>query len=446
MSKMMKLLRFRAVLAIILAAVLVGGLFVVNRATDQAARTTVVAYFDNSNGVFPGDDVRIRGVPVGKVEKIEPQPLRSKITFWFDRKYKVPADAKAAILSPALVTGRAIQLTPPYTGGPTMGDGALIPQDRTVVPVEWDDLRAQLKRVTKLLEPSQPGGVSTLGALVNTAADNLRGQGAAIRDTVIKLSQTVSALGDHSKDIFSTFKNLATLVTALHDSADLLERLNHNMAAVSSLLADDPNKVGKAVDDLSAVVTDVQSFAADNREAVGTASDKLASITTALVGSLDDIKQTLHIAPTPLANFNNIWEPANGSLTGVLAGVNMANPISFLCGAVQAASRVGAQQASKLCAQYLAPIMKNRQYNFPPIGEDLFVGAQARPNEVTYSEDWLRPDYVPPAANAPPAQAAAPGTPGAGEAPAANTPAAATVATNPSAGLPGMMIPPEGGS
>lgn len=24
------------------------------------------------------------------------------------------------------------------------------------------------------------------------------------------------------------------------------------------------------------------------------------------------------------------------------------------------------------------------------------VGAYARPNEITYSEDWMRPDYVPP--------------------------------------------------
>ena len=34
-------------------------------------------------------------------------------------------DAKAVILSPQLVTGRTIQLTPPYTGGPTMADGAV---------------------------------------------------------------------------------------------------------------------------------------------------------------------------------------------------------------------------------------------------------------------------------------------------------------------------------
>ena len=453
---MTRLRRARVVLATTLALVLVAGLFVAMRASDRIARTTVVGYFDNSSSVFPGDDVRIRGVSVGKVLATEPQPLRSKISFWFDRKYKVPADAKAAILSPQLVTGRAIQLTPPYTGGPTMGNGAVIPQDRTAVPVEWDDLRAQLERLTNLLKPTQPGGVSTLGALINTAADNLRGQGATIRDSIIKLSQTVSALGDHSNDIFSTFKNLSTLVTALHDSADLLEQLNHNLAAVSSLLADDPNKVAQAAEDLNAVVGDVQSFAADNREAVGTTSDKLTSISNALVGSLDDIKQTLHVAPTPFVNFNNIFEPANGALTGALAVNNFANPIAFLCGSVQAASRLGGEQAAKLCMQYLAPILKNRQYNFPPFGEDLLVGAQARPNEVTYSEDSMRPDYVPPAANTPtPAQPPAPGpppaagiqgTPPPAEAPAPDARATATVATNPAAGLPGLMMPPGGGS
>jgi phospholipid/cholesterol/gamma-HCH transport system substrate-binding protein len=441
-----RLRRARVVLATTLIVVLVAGLFVAMRAAGEAARTVVVAYFDNSNGVFSGDDVRIRGVSVGKILKIEPEPLRSKISFWFDRKYHVPANAKAVILSPQLVTGRAIQLTPPYSGGPTMGDGAVIPADRTAVPVEWDDLRAQLERLTDLLKPAKPGGVSTLGELINTAADNLRGQGASIRDTIIKLSQTVSALGDHSKDIFSTFKNLSTLVTGLHDSADLLEQLNHNLASVSSVLADDPNKVGQAAEDLNAVVADVQSFVGDNREALGTASDKLASISKALVDSLDDLKQTLHIGPTVLQNFNNIYEPSNGALTGALAASNMSNPIAFLCGAIQAASRLGGEQAAKLCVQYLAPIMKNRQYNFPPLGENLLVGAQARPNEVTYSEDWMRPDFVPPAANTPPPASGPPlpaQAPGPG-APAGHDPE--TVATDPAAGLSGIMVPPGGRS
>jgi phospholipid/cholesterol/gamma-HCH transport system substrate-binding protein len=318
-----------------------------------------------------------------------------------------------------------------------MANDTVIPQDRTAVPVEWDDFRLQLQKLTETLQPTEPGGVSTLGAFVNTTADNLRGQGANIRDAVIKLSQAFSALGDHSKDVFSTVKNLSILVSALQDSTDLMRQLNQNLASVTGLLANDPNEVGNAVSDLNAVVGDVQSFVADNKETLGTTSDKLASVTTALNQSLDDIKQTLHIAPTTFQNFLNIYQPAQGALTGALAINNFANPISFLCGAVQAASRLGAEQSAKLCAQYLAPIIKNRQYNFPPLGENLFVGTQARPNEVTYSEDWMRPDYVPPQPP-PPANASAP----------ADAPplAAEAVATNPADGLPGLMLAPGDGS
>lgn len=227
---MTKLRNSRTAIAVVLALTLLAGVVMAVRAVDHMDRTEVVGYFDNSTALFPGDDVRILGVPVGRVAKVEPQPDGVKISFWFDRKFKVPADAKAAILSPMLVTGRAIQLTPVYAGGPTLKDGAVIPRDRTVVPVEWDEVRVQLKRLTGLLAPTQPGGVSTLGSFINTTADNLRGQGGAIRETITKLAQAMSVLGDHSGDIFSTLKNLSILVTALRGSSDLLGQLNNNLA------------------------------------------------------------------------------------------------------------------------------------------------------------------------------------------------------------------------
>ncbi|HET6736285.1 virulence factor Mce family protein [Mycobacterium sp.] len=439
----------RVGLAAVLVLVLVAGVAVSWNMLRTISRTTVVAYFANSNGIFPGDDVRILGVPVGRIDSIEPQPQRVKVTFWFDRKYQVPADAKALIVAPSLVTARAIQLVPAYTGGPTMKADAVIPQSRTAVPVEWDDLRVQLQKLTETLQPSKPGGVSTLGAFINTAADNLRGEGSNIRETIIKLSQAISALGDHSGDIFGTIKNLSTLVSALQFSSDVMSQLNRNLAAVTALLADDPQQVGRAVTDLNTAVGDVQSFVADNREALGTTSDKLASLSTAVVESLDDIKQTLHVLPNTVQNFNNIYQPAQASLSGVLAAANFANPLMFLCGAIQAASRLGAEQAAKLCVQYLAPIVKNRQYNFPPLGINPFVGTQARPNEVTYSEDWMRPDFRP---TPPPdaAPAAAPGPPADGAPLPAEAPAPPSggepEATNPADGLTGMMVPHGAGS
>ncbi|BCP41667.1 Mce family protein Mce3D [Mycobacterium intracellulare] len=421
------------------------------RSAAGVGRTTVVGYFANSTGLYNGDSVVILGVPVGKIEKIEPEPDRVRITFWLNDKYKVPADVKAAILSPSLVTPRSIQLTPAYTGGPALADHAVIPQQRTAVPVEYDDFRQQLEKLTQVLQPTAPGGTSTLGAFINTAADNLRGQGPDIRKTVIELSQAISALGDHSNDLFSTVKNLSILVSALHDSSDLLQQLNQNLAEVTGLLANDPNEVANAVRNLNDVVGDVRGFVAENRDALGTTSDKLASVTQAVTDSLGDVKQILHTAPTAFQNFLNIYQPAQGTLTGALAFNNFANTIQFLCGAVEAASRLGAKESAKLCVQYLAPIIKNRQVNFPPLGENLFVGAAARPNELTYSEDWLRPDYVPPHPDSPPtgdgtAPPAAGATPAEAPPPAADAPAPAQAApTNPAEGLRGMMMPPGGG-
>ena len=195
--------------------------------------------------------------------------------------------------------------------------------------------------------------------------------------------------------------------------------------------------------DLNAVVPEVQTFVAENREALGTTSDKLAGVTQALTDSLADVKQFLHVAPNTLQNYVNIWQPAQGAVSSVPMINNFANPISFLCGAIQAASRLGAEQSAKLCVQYLAPIIKNRQYNFLPVAQNVFVGATTRPNELTFSEDWMRPDYIPPQPAAPQASAVtgrlARATRHRRQAPPL---AAEAMATNPADGLHGMMVPP----
>jgi phospholipid/cholesterol/gamma-HCH transport system substrate-binding protein len=411
---------------------LVGVSMTVSPWWKRVNRNTYVAYFTNTNGIYTGDEIRILGVAVGTVEQIEPQPNAAKVTFSVDSQYPVPADVRAAILSPSLVTARAIQLVPVYSGGPQLADGATIPIERTAVPVEWDDLRRQLEKLTDSLQPTTPGGTSPLGDFINTSANNLRGEGDTARDTVIKLSQAVSALGDHSTDIFSTVRNLQMLVSALTSSSDLLAGFNKNLANVTTVMTNTPNEWGQAMQGLDGAVNDLRGFVADNREALGTTFDHLSAVTTALNDSRGDIKQVLHVAPTVFQNFMNIYQPAQSAVTGILAPVNFADTVQFLCGAIESAARVGAKQSARLCEQYLAPIMKNRQYNFPPIGINPFVGASARPNEITYSEDKLNPHIPPPPA----------ADPGAAPPPAqAPPPAVATRSADPSQGLQGLMVP-----
>ena len=161
--------RYKSAIAAVLAVVFIGGVVTLVRTEDQHDRIHLTAYFANSNGLYSGDEIRILGLPVGKIDRIEPQPSQAKITFWVDRKFKIPANVNAAIIAPSLVAVRAIQLTPAYTGGPAISNDAVIPQQRTAVPVEWDDLRDQLQRLTDTLQPTQPGGTSTLGGFISAA-------------------------------------------------------------------------------------------------------------------------------------------------------------------------------------------------------------------------------------------------------------------------------------
>jgi phospholipid/cholesterol/gamma-HCH transport system substrate-binding protein len=438
----------RTVTAIVLAAIFAVAVTVVATPWwDRMAKTTYVANFANSNGLFVGDEVRILGVAVGTVDKIEPQATDSKVTFSVDSRYPVPADAKAAILAPSLITARAVQLVPAYSGGPKLPAGSTIPLQRTAVPVEFDDFRRQLEKLTESLQPTTPGGVNTLGDFIDSTAANLRGQGETARDTIIKLSQAISALGDHSSDIYSTIRNLQLLVSALYSSSELLASFNRTFATTTTLLTNTPNEVADAVQGLDRALSDLRGFVAENREGLGVTLDRLSSITTALNDSREDIKQVGHVGPSVFQNFVNIYQPAQGGLTGILALNNFSDTISFVCGTIESASRRGADYSSRLCEQYLAPIVKNRQYNFLPIGGNPFVGSQARPNEITYSEDWLNPNLPPPAAAAQnPGPGAAAPLPAEAPLPAdaplpAEAPAPAAAATDPGLGLQGLMVP-----
>ena len=275
-----------------------------------------------------------------------------------------------------------------------MSPGASIPLSRTAVPVEWDDFRKQLEKLTDALQPTGRDGVNSVGEFINSAADNVRGQGDTARDTVIKLSAAISALGDHADDIFSTVRNLQLLVSALYSSSDLLASFNH--------------QPGRRDD--SAVQHTQRGRQRDPGPRRG--GDRLTRFRRREPGSYGchvrsarvrhdsperqprDIKQVLHVAPTVFQNFPNIYQPAQSAITGILAPVNFADIPSSGSAARYSRRRAGppGNESSKLC--YAVPGADHQEppVQLPPLGINPFVGTSARPNEITYSEDWLRPE------------------------------------------------------
>jgi phospholipid/cholesterol/gamma-HCH transport system substrate-binding protein len=95
----------------------------------------IVGLFTNAVGLYPGDDVRVVGVPVGKIDSIEPRAGDVKITMSVNDDVKVPADARAIIVSPNLVAARFIQLTPPSMRGRATPRWPMAPRSGWTAPV-----------------------------------------------------------------------------------------------------------------------------------------------------------------------------------------------------------------------------------------------------------------------------------------------------------------------
>ena len=225
----------RMALAAVLVAVLAVGVYLV-----WPSRTghKIVGYFTSAVGLYPGDDVRVVGVPVGKIDSIEPRASDVKITMTVQDGVKLPADAKALVISPNLVSARFVQLAPAYTGGPALADGASIGLDRTAVPVEWDDVKEQLTALSRQLGPQQGAMQGPLSSFVNQAADTFDGNGDSFRQALRELSQTAGRLGDSRTDLFGTLRNLQVLINALSNSNEQIVQFSNHVASVSQVLAD----------------------------------------------------------------------------------------------------------------------------------------------------------------------------------------------------------------
>ena len=355
----------RLALAALLVATLAVGVYLV---WPSRGGHKVIAYFPSAVGLYPGDDVRVVGVPVGKIDSIEPRASDVKITMTVKDDVKVPADARAIIIAPNLVAARFVQLTPAYTDGAVLADGAEIGLDRTAVPVEWDEVKEQLTQLSAQLGPQQGSMQGPLSEFVNQAADTFDGNGDSFRQALRELSQTAGRLGDSRTDLFGTIRNLQVLVNALSNSNEQIVQFSNHVASVSQVLADSSADLDNTLGTLNQALSDVKGFLNENNRALIDQIGKLADFTQILTDHSDDIEQILHITPNGLANFYNIYNPAQGTAGGLLTLPNFGNPVQFICGGT---FDVGASpdnfKRADICRQRMGPVFRRIAMNFPPL-------------------------------------------------------------------------------
>ncbi len=274
----------------------------------------VTGEFTRAVGLYPGSDVRILGVAVGQVTDVTPRGDKVEVTFEFDRRYKVPSDAQAAVVAPSLVSDRYVQLLPAYTGGPVLADGARIGLDRTAVPVELDRISSSLDDLLVALGPDGANKDGALADALDTGARNLDGQGQKLHDTNRDLSKALETLSGGRNDLFGTVKNLQTFTTMLASNDQQVRRLNSDLASVSEQLDGERDDLSAALKNLAVALSEVSSFVHDNRAGLTTNLGQLAAVTGTVAKQRDALAETLTNAPVAISNLQNAYNPKTGTL------------------------------------------------------------------------------------------------------------------------------------
>src|SRR5215471_18742693 len=312
----------------ILAAALAAGGVLIYQANNQSKQIT--AYFRQTIGVYPGSSVRVLGVPVGKVNAVHPEGTQVKVTMTINSGVPVPASAKAVVVSASVVADRYVQLTPAYTSGPQIANGA-----------------------------NKHGA---LNDLIRTGAANMAGNGAYLHSMITQFSALSKTLGDSSGNLYATIAYLEQFTHMLKTNDGQVRLAEQQLSSVTGFLASDRQNLAAALSQLATALGQVQSFIATNRSLITSNVTKLAAIVLILVKERSSLAETLDVAPLAVDNVVNAYNATNRTLTGR----GNLNELSMGPGAQQlgATAPVGAGASGPAGA---VPLPPSSLHKLPPL-------------------------------------------------------------------------------
>jgi phospholipid/cholesterol/gamma-HCH transport system substrate-binding protein len=328
-------------LAIVAAVVLLAATFFVFQGADKTR--TVTAYFDRTVSLYPGSELRVMGVNIGTVTAVVPEGDRVRVKMEYDDEYKLPADAKAAIITPTLTADRFVQIAPAYTGGPQMPDKATIALPKTGTPVELDRIYASLSDLTQALGPNGANKNGALNTLLTAGAKALRGNGKLGNETLLNLSQAVQTFGDSSGPLFESVKNMSQLTDTLAANDQFVDGFMSDLTSVSTQLAADRGNLAKALGALARAVGTVRTFVHGNKAMLQKDVRALSRLLGVTARHKDDLNTLARIGALGLDNLTIAYDNKSRSIgSRIQTTPNGANLGNMLCDIIVNSGKFGA--------------------------------------------------------------------------------------------------------
>jgi virulence factor Mce-like protein len=157
------------------------------------------------NNIAVGSNVLLRGVPVGKVSRIDTSVATATIHFYIDEQYQVPVDSDVRLENLSALGESYIELEPRSDGGPIFRDGERIAPDSAKQPPSISELGTSVVRVLNQLDPHR------LSRVVSEADTGLPDPGVVLPNlarTSLLLRNTTANFKGQGREVLANFQVL----------------------------------------------------------------------------------------------------------------------------------------------------------------------------------------------------------------------------------------------
>ena len=243
------------------------------------------ALFTEAGGLSAGNDVKVSGVKVGSVSKVELQQGKALVTFRVNGKVRLGSDTTAHIRTGTLLGQREITLE--SNGQGMLRQSDVIPVSRTGSPYSLTDALGEFAANTKDTDTAALNqSLDTLSATVDKLAPQLG-------PTFEGISRISKALNERNGSLSGLLKTAADVTGILSQRSQQVNTLILNANDLLGVLEERRYAIVNLLANTSALSQQLSGLVADNEKELAPALEKLNSVTEMLQRNNDNIAKAM---------------------------------------------------------------------------------------------------------------------------------------------------------
>ncbi len=262
------------------------------------AQTEYKAVFSTASELKKGDDVRVAGVSVGEVKKVEIyQRNDALVTFKMRDDVPVSTASHAEIRFLNLVGARYMSVTQGTPGAPRLPKGATIPISDTTPALNLTELFNGFQPLFAALNPHDVNQLSL--NLVRT----LQGEGGTVQSLLANTASLTNTLADRDQLIGQVIHNLSSLLGTVDSRRQQLNDLIVQLKGWLTNLAKDRKTIGASVQNLSSFTGELAGLLTQGRPYLKQDIAELRRVMKILTKKSNQnlLNETLHRLPLALS-------------------------------------------------------------------------------------------------------------------------------------------------